>query len=79
MDGDVNIPAFDVDSLGSEMSLLAADLHVRRDLGRAARAAAQHFGPKEMAERYLSLVREVLTPDITAGEGRHDGLREQGE
>lgn len=79
MDGDVNVPAFDVDSLASEMSRLATDEKARRALGRAARSAARHFGPEEMAERYLSLVQEILTPDVASIEDRHHGAQEQGK
>lgn len=79
MDGDVNVPAFDVDSFGSEMSRLASDEQARRGLGLSAREAARHFGPKEMAELYLSLVHEVLTPDVASAKDGHHRLWERGK
>jgi glycosyltransferase involved in cell wall biosynthesis len=60
MDGDVRVPPFDVDALAGEMRALAGDEQARRELGRAARAAAQRYGAKEMADRYLRLVLQLL-------------------
>jgi glycosyltransferase involved in cell wall biosynthesis len=72
MAGDVRVPPFDVDALASEMRDLAGDEQTRRELGRAAHAAAQRYGPDETADRYVTLVRQLLN---TSGAG---AMREMG-
>ena len=61
MGGDLRVPPFDVSALAAEIRALAADQPARRELGSAARAAAQRYGQQETAERYLTLVRQILT------------------
>jgi glycosyltransferase involved in cell wall biosynthesis/O-antigen/teichoic acid export membrane protein len=65
MDGDVRVPPADVGALADEMRDLADDETVRRELGRAAHAAARRFGPDETANRYRALVRQLLDPSGT--------------
>ena len=60
MDGDVRVPPFDVSALAAEMRELADDETARRELGRTAQAAAQRYGRDETADRYLTLVRQLL-------------------
>jgi len=60
MDGDVRVPPFDVDALAGEMRDLVGDEGRRRELGRVALAAAQRYGRDETADRYLTLVRQLL-------------------
>jgi len=62
MDGDVRVPPFDVSALAAEMCGLAGDEATRRELGRAAHAAAQRYGRDEMVDRYFTLVQELLNP-----------------
>jgi glycosyltransferase involved in cell wall biosynthesis len=75
MDGDVRVPSFDVGALAGAMRGLADDETARRELGRAARAAAQRYGPGQTADRYLSLVRHLLGAPLGAplGVGRQAG------
>jgi glycosyltransferase involved in cell wall biosynthesis len=63
MDGDVRVPPFDVSALARELDGLAGDEPRRRELGRAARAAAARYGPEQTAERYLALVRRLVPAD----------------
>lgn len=60
MDGDVRVPPFEVGALAASMRQLAADEKTRCQLALAARAAAQHFGPEDTADRYRMVVRELL-------------------
>jgi glycosyltransferase involved in cell wall biosynthesis len=60
MNGDVCVPSFDAEALAAGMRALARDEDARRRLGRIARAAAQDHGQAEMADRYRSLVRQLL-------------------
>ena len=71
MDGDVRVPPFDVDTLASEMRNLADDEAVRRELGRTAHAAAERHGDHETADRYFTLVQELL--GHTGCRSRQDG------
>ncbi len=73
MSGDVSVPPFDTGALAAALAELAADQGRRAGLGRAARTAARQFGRDAMAERYLTLVRQLLGPPDEAGlvpEGR---------
>jgi glycosyltransferase involved in cell wall biosynthesis len=67
MNGDVCVPSFDTEALAAGMRALARDEDARRRLGRIARAAARDHGQTETADRYRSLVRQLL--DITDGKG----------
>lgn len=60
MSGDVGVPPFDTGALAAALRELAEDRARRAGLGRAARAAAAGFGREAMAERYLTLVRQLL-------------------
>jgi len=60
MGGDVRVRPFDLGALAREMRALADDETARRELGRAAHAAAQRYGPEQMSQRYLTLVRQLL-------------------
>lgn len=60
MSGDVRVPPFDTGALAAALRGLAADQGRRASLGRAARAAAAQFGRDAMAERYLTLMRQLL-------------------
>jgi glycosyltransferase involved in cell wall biosynthesis len=62
MDGDIRVAPFDVGAMAAEMRDLAGSEEARRKLGRTALAAAQEFGPEQVAERYVSLVHEMLSP-----------------
>jgi glycosyltransferase involved in cell wall biosynthesis len=73
MSGDVCVPPFDTGALATALRELATDPGRRASLGRAARTAARQFGRNAMAERYLTLVRQILGPPDRAGlvrEGR---------
>ncbi len=61
MDGDVRVPPFDVGALAREMRHLAGDEAARRELGRTAHATAQRYGCDETADRYFTLVQELLS------------------
>ena len=61
MDGDLRVPCFDVDALAAGMRALAGDETMRRRLGRAAYAAARLYRPDAAADRYRTLVRDVLS------------------
>jgi glycosyltransferase involved in cell wall biosynthesis/O-antigen/teichoic acid export membrane protein len=63
MDGDLRVPCFDVDALAAGMQALAGDENMRHRLGRAAYAAACRYQPAAAADRYRTLVREVLSAD----------------
>lgn len=65
MNGDVRVPSFDAEALAAGMRALARDEGTRRRLGRIARAAAQDHGQAETADRYHTLVRQLL--DTTGG------------
>ena len=54
------IPDVDVAALSQSMRELAADEQRRRELGRAARAAAEQFRPERMEEQYLTLAYDYL-------------------
>ena len=69
MSGDVCVRPFDTDDLAAALCELAADPGRRAALGRAARAAARNFGPDVMAERYRTLVRQILGSPGSAGSG----------
>jgi glycosyltransferase involved in cell wall biosynthesis len=62
MDGDIRVRPFDVGAMAAELRDLAGSEEARRKLGSAALTAAQEFGPEQMAERYVSLVHEMLDP-----------------
>ena len=67
MDGDVSVAAFDTGGLARQLRELAADEPGRRELGRAARAAARRYGREVMAERYLGVMRQLLGPSGAGG------------
>jgi glycosyltransferase involved in cell wall biosynthesis/O-antigen/teichoic acid export membrane protein len=69
MDGDLRVPCFDVDALAAGMQALAGDENMRRRLGRTAYAAAQRYQPAAAADRYRTLVRDVLSADQPEGSG----------
>jgi glycosyltransferase involved in cell wall biosynthesis len=69
MSGDVSVPPFDTGALAAALGELAADPGRRADLGRAARTAARQFGPDAMAERYRTLVRQLLGAPDSASRG----------
>ncbi len=71
MSGDVPVPPFDTGALAAVLRELAADQGRRAGLGRAARTAARQFGRDAMAERYLTLVRQLLGPPDGASPGEH--------
>ena len=71
LSGDVPVPPFDTGALGAVLRELAADQGRRAALGHAARTAARQFGRDAMAERYLTLVRQLLGPPDGAGPGEH--------
>jgi glycosyltransferase involved in cell wall biosynthesis len=58
--GNVRIPCFDVTALSRSIRELTSDEHRRRELGRAARAAAEQFRPELMEQQYLVLARQHL-------------------
>jgi glycosyltransferase involved in cell wall biosynthesis len=60
IEGDVRVPPFDVSAMADAMRTLVADETVRRELGRAAQAAAQRYSQDQTADRYVALVRELL-------------------
>jgi glycosyltransferase involved in cell wall biosynthesis len=60
MDGDVRVPPYDIDALATQMRNLADDEATRRELGRTAHATAQRYSRDETADRYLTLVQELL-------------------
>jgi glycosyltransferase involved in cell wall biosynthesis len=70
IEGDVRIRPFDVGAFASEMRDLAGDERARRELGRAAHAAAQQSTWENVGERYLTLVRQLLD---APGAGRLSG------
>jgi glycosyltransferase involved in cell wall biosynthesis len=70
MGGDIRVPAFDTGALAAQMRGLADDQTARSELGRAAHAAAQQFGITETADRYLSVVRDLIGPPGTPGPAR---------
>ncbi len=72
MDGDVRVPPFDVAALAGRMRDLAGDEAARRELGRTAHAAAQRYGRDGTADRYLTLVQELLSAP-GAGPGAEGG------
>jgi glycosyltransferase involved in cell wall biosynthesis len=61
MDGDVRVPPYDVGALAGQMRDLAGDEAARRELGQTAHAAAQRYGRDGTADRYLTLVQELLS------------------
>jgi len=70
MDGDVRVPPFDVSALADAIRDLAGDQTARRELGRAAHAAAQRHGCDDTAGRFLALVRELLdAPGVSTAAG----------
>ena len=62
MDGNTRVNPFDVGAIAAEMRNLADSEETRRRLGSAAHAAAQKFGPEQMAKRYVALVHQMLGP-----------------
>ncbi len=60
MEGDVRVPAFDIDALAREMRGLADDAAARRDLARTAYQAAQQYGIEQTADRYFALVSHLV-------------------
>jgi glycosyltransferase involved in cell wall biosynthesis len=60
--GNVCIPSFDVTAMSRSIRELTSDVHRRRELGRAAREAAEHFRPEVMEQHYLALARHHLEP-----------------
>jgi len=71
MRGDVCVPPFDTGALAVALRGLATDQGRRAGLGRAARNAARQFGRDAMADRYLTLVRQLLGSPGSAGPGEH--------
>jgi glycosyltransferase involved in cell wall biosynthesis len=67
MTGDVPVAPFDTGALAGALRDLATDPELRADLGRAARRAAREFGRDAAAERYRTLVRQLL--GMAAGAG----------
>jgi glycosyltransferase involved in cell wall biosynthesis len=72
MEGDVRVPPYDVGALAAQMRDLAGDEAARRELGRTAHAAAQRYGRDGTADRYLTLVEELLSAP-GAGPGAEGG------
>ena len=72
MEGDVRVPPYDVGALAGQMRDLAGDEAARRELGRTAHAAAQRYGRDGTADRYLTLVEELLSAP-GAGPGAEGG------
>ena len=73
MSGDVSVRPFDTGALAAVLRDLAADQGRRGELGRAARSAAGQFGREATAERYRTLVRQLVGSPREAGpvrEGR---------
>jgi hypothetical protein len=60
--GNVCIPSFDVTAMSRSIRELTSDEHRRRELGRTAREAAEHFRPGVMEQQYLALARHHLEP-----------------
>jgi glycosyltransferase involved in cell wall biosynthesis len=60
MEGDVRVPSFDIDAFAGGMRHLAEDETAQHALGRTAKLAAQQYGRKEIADRYLTLVHQLL-------------------
>jgi glycosyltransferase involved in cell wall biosynthesis len=60
MDGDVRVPAFDVNALAAQLADLADHEETRLDLGGTARAAARRYRQDVTAVRYLELARQLL-------------------
>ena len=60
MDGDIRVRPYDIGALATQMRNLADDQTARRELGRTAHAAAQRYSRDETADRYLTLVQELL-------------------
>ncbi len=71
MDGDINVPAFDIEALANEIRRLVEDRDARRKLGLTARAAARHFEPEQIAARYMSVIDDVLVSEAAAAGKRH--------
>jgi glycosyltransferase involved in cell wall biosynthesis len=87
MSGDVGVPPFDTGALATALRELAADQPRRASLGRAARAAAARFSREATAERYRTLVRQLLGspggpgpagPPTAPGAGSQTGLVREG-
>jgi glycosyltransferase involved in cell wall biosynthesis len=70
--GDVAVPAFDVDELGRQMRMLAADASLRRRLGGEACRAAQRYSWDNTTGRYLSIARALLDQSARPGEELQD-------
>ena len=70
MDGDVRVRPYDTGDLATQMLGLAGDEAARRELGRTAHATAQLYSRDKTADRYLTLVQELLlgapSADISA-------------
>jgi glycosyltransferase involved in cell wall biosynthesis len=72
MEGDVRVPPYDVDAMAIQIRSLADDETARYELGRAGYAAAERLGgPDEMADRYLTVVQELI--DVPLADLRLDG------
>lgn len=67
MEGDVRVPAYDPTALAEQMSSLAHDESLRRELGHKAQVAAQRYGRDQMAQSYVTLVREILPASARSG------------
>lgn len=60
IEGDVRVPAFDVDGLARTMASLSVNQTAREELGRQAYATAQMYSSQKTAERHVSVVHELL-------------------
>jgi glycosyltransferase involved in cell wall biosynthesis len=81
MEGDVRVEPFDTAALARVMSGLASRESDRRELGRAAHAAASQFAEKQMAARYVTLAQEILRSGRPGESGNrvisHAGARQE--
>jgi glycosyltransferase involved in cell wall biosynthesis len=73
LEGDAHVPPFDVGALAREIRCLADDDTARREMGRRAYAAAQRHSCDESADRYVELVKELLSAS-GIGAGAEGGL-----
>jgi glycosyltransferase involved in cell wall biosynthesis len=70
MEGDVRIAPFDVGAMAAEIHALADNEKARRELGRAAHAAAQNFGAGHIAKHYIALVSRLTAASTSDGAHR---------
>jgi glycosyltransferase involved in cell wall biosynthesis len=72
MEGDVRVPPYDVGAMATEIRNLADNEMARYELGRAGYAAAERLGgPDKMADRYLTMVQELI--DVPIADLRLEG------